>query len=70
MPKKTVIQIVAEKTRQFRNFKEMTQAGLALKAGVNIETVKRMENASGNVQLKNLDAVAKALGKEAWELIS
>lgn len=66
---KMTCEIVAAKTRMLRKEAGLTQEGLALRAEVNIETVKRIEKIHPNTKLSSLDAVAKALGLETWELI-
>ncbi len=59
---------VADKMLKVRIAKRISQEELAKLSGVNRETIKRMEKASHDPHLSSIEAVAKALRLEIWEL--
>ena len=68
---------LAEQVRQLRVQAGMTQAELAARAGVTVETVARLErvlrgrsSANSNPSLETLSRLSQALGVEVSELLS
>ena len=73
----TIAMRLAEQVRQLRVQAGMTQAELAARAGVTVETVARLErvlrgrsSANSNPSLETLARLSQALGVEVSELLS
>ncbi|MDX2053012.1 MAG: helix-turn-helix transcriptional regulator [Polyangiaceae bacterium] len=72
---KDVALLLAERVRELRKSAELTQATLALRAGVTVETVARLErvvrdkpSANANPSLDTLVRLSAALGVDVAEL--
>ena len=68
---------LAEQVRRLRLQADLTQAELAARAGVTVETVARLErvlrgrlSANANPSLETMERIATALGVEVAELLS
>ena len=68
---------LAEQVRHLRTQAELTQAELAARAGVTVETVARLErvlrgrlSANANPSLETMERIGNALGVEVAELLS
>ena len=59
-----IARAVAARLREARLRAELTQAGLAIRAGVSLASLRRFE-ATGNVSLATLAKLARALGHES-----
>ncbi|MBW7903005.1 MAG: helix-turn-helix transcriptional regulator [Rhodocyclaceae bacterium] len=49
---------------------ELTIKQLAVKSGVGFGTIQRTKNGDGNITVQNLDALARAFGRRAVDLIA
>ncbi len=72
----TIAMRLAEQVRALRVHAQMTQAALAARAGVTVETVARLErvlrgraSANSNPSLETMERLATALGVEVAELL-
>lgn len=58
----TTRQIIAKQVKEAREKKGLTQAEVALKAGITPNYLAMIERAEANVSLEKLDKIGKALG--------
>ena len=56
-----IMQDIAKRAREIRLSQNLTQAGLSLRSGVSLGSLKRFEK-SGEISLKSLIDIANALG--------
>jgi len=62
-------EVCVERIRQLRNDKGLSQAKLAVAAGMDPATLNRLEQGKGNPNLRTLERVADALGVEVADLL-
>lgn len=67
--RKQITEIVAENIRLARKSAGLTQEQLAKKARLSIRYVSQLETQDKNLSIESLDALARALGKSACDLI-
>jgi transcriptional regulator with XRE-family HTH domain len=53
-----------------RRMKDLSQEGLALRAGIGVRTLSRYEHGDRDLKLKVLWAITGALGVEAFDVLS
>jgi predicted transcriptional regulator len=63
------IQSLAKQSKKRRLHAGLTQETLADLALINLATIKRMEHASKDTRLSSVEAIAKVLGCQVWELL-
>lgn len=59
--------------KMYRKKQGLTQAGLAIRAGLNIRQIQKIENGESkteNITLKTMQAIAQALNAKIDDLIS
>jgi transcriptional regulator with XRE-family HTH domain len=69
MTKEALIKALGKEIRARRKLKNLTQAGLALRAGVHINTVSYIERAETLAGIDALFGIAKALGINVSQLL-
>ncbi len=58
-----------DRIRELRNSKGVSQARLAITAGMDPATLNRLEQGKGNPNIKTLEKLAEALGVRVVELL-
>lgn len=66
---KHFIKRVATNIKKYRKEKGFSQMSLALDAGISVSTIGMIETAKTDMTLSKINAIAKALGIEAYELL-
>lgn len=66
---KPVTQVLAENLRALMDHEQYSEAALAQRAKVNPTTINNMLNQNHAAKIDSLEAVAKAFGHQAWELL-
>ena len=64
-----IIRQFGRAVREQRLALELTQRAVALRSGLPVETISRIEHARGNPTLSTMEAIARALGVELHELL-
>lgn len=66
---KCFIEKVGRNVKKFRESKGLTQVELAVDADIASSTIGMIETAQNDMTLSKINAIAKALGLEAYELL-
>ena len=66
---KLFIEKIAKNIKSFREAKGLTQVELAVDANIASSTVGMIETAQNDITLSKINAIAKALGVEAYQLL-
>jgi transcriptional regulator with XRE-family HTH domain len=69
MTKEALIKALGKEIRARRKLKNLTQAGLALRAGIHINTISFIERAESAAGIDALFAIATALGTSVSQLL-
>jgi transcriptional regulator with XRE-family HTH domain len=64
-----IVKKFGQKVKEIRLSKKMSQGGLAKKLGVDPSYISQIERGIGNMSLKRIEKLAKALGVAIEELI-
>lgn len=65
----TILEIVSQKMRIYRATYRIRQAAFAKKAGLSQSTIAHIESGKKSPSLDTLEAIAKVMKMQPWELI-
>ncbi len=64
-----LIEKIAKNIKKYRKLKNYTQDDLSFVSGIPRSTIGSIETASNDITITKVNAIAKALGLELWQLL-